>query len=92
MSAKIDAFIAEVRTSPEFVAASAADSQYPDHLDNIACGLSEVDRQADSDPKMIAIFDNIQDVIVRNDLSLKQRLLELGKLLTQVRDVDGTRH
>jgi hypothetical protein len=88
MIAKIDAFIAEIRSQPAFVAAAASDSKFSDHLDNIERGLNFVDRQADNDPATIEIFDKIQDVIARNDMSLKQRLLEVEKLLTEVRD-DG---
>jgi hypothetical protein len=92
MSAKIAEFIAEIRAQSAFVAAAASDSKFSDHLDNIERGLNFVDRQADNDPATIEIFDKIHDVIGRNDLSLKQRLLELGKLLVQARDLEGTRH
>ena len=92
MSAKIDAFIAEIRTRSTFADAAASDPKWFEHLDNIERGLNAVDRKADGDPATIEVFDRIVIVIGRNDLSLKQRLLEVGKLLTQVRDVDGTRH
>jgi hypothetical protein len=92
MTAKIDAFIAEIRTRPAFVAAAASDSKFSDHLDNIERGLNAVDQKADSDPETIEIFDKIQDVIGRSDLPLKQRLLEVGKLLVQVRDAGRIVH
>jgi hypothetical protein len=41
---------------------------------------------ANNDPAIIDIFDKIQDVIGRIDLSMKAKLLEVGRLLTQVRD------
>jgi hypothetical protein len=92
MTAKIDGFIAEIRSRPEFVTAAASDTRWSDHLDDIERGLNFLDRKADSDPAVIEVFDEILIVIGRGDLSLKQRLLEMGKLLTKVRDVDGTRH
>jgi hypothetical protein len=49
-------------------------------------GLGVIDRKADDDPQMIEIFDKIQTVIGRSDLSMKQRLIQLGRLLAQARD------
>jgi hypothetical protein len=86
MTDKIDAFIAEIRARPEFVAAAAVDPKKSDELDAIERGLNAIDRQADNDPATIEIFDKIQHVIGRSDLSIKQRLLGIGKLLTQARD------
>jgi hypothetical protein len=82
MTAKIDAFIAEIRLRPAFIDAAAADSKKLDELDAIERGLLAVYRN----PEMIEIFDKIQAVIDRGDLSLKERLLDIGKLLTQARD------
>jgi hypothetical protein len=92
MTTKIDAFIAEIRDCPEFIAAVALDSQYSDHIDNIERGLNAVDRWVDNDPAIIEIFDNILVVIARIDLSWKERLLEVGRLFTQVRDVGRITH
>jgi hypothetical protein len=92
MTARIDAFISEIRASPAFITAAASDSRWPDHVDNIERGVNFIDRKADSDPEMIEIFDKIQDVIGRGDLSLKQRLLEVGKLLTRARDAGRIIH
>jgi hypothetical protein len=86
MTAKIDAFLAEVRNMPGFVAAVAKDPERIQEIEGIECALLAVDRLANDDPAIIDIFDKIQDVIGRADLSLKQRLLEVGRLLTLVRD------
>src|SRR6266705_2649360 len=86
MSTKIDAFISEIRARPEFVAAAALDPKKSDDLDTIEYGLNVIDRWADDDPATVDIFDKIQNVIGRGDLSIKQRLLEMGELLTQFRD------
>jgi hypothetical protein len=45
-----------------------------------------VDRLANEDPVILEIFDKVQAVIGRADLKLKHRLLEVARLLTQVRD------
>lgn len=79
-------FLAEVRTIPRYVAALAVDPRRIDEFEKIGRALLAVDRLANDDPAIIDIFDKIQDVIGRTGLSLKERLLEVGKLLMQVRD------
>jgi hypothetical protein len=86
MTAKIDAFLIEVRNMPGFVAASATDPKWIEQLAGIDRGLNAVDRQADNDPAMLDVLDKIQDAIGRAGLSLKERLLEVGKLLNEARD------
>jgi hypothetical protein len=92
MTAKIDAFIAEIRARPAFVAAAASDSNLSDHLNNIERGLNFVDRQADSDPAVIEVFDKILVAVSRNNLTLNQKLLEVGKLLIKLRDAGRNVH
>jgi hypothetical protein len=82
MTAKIDKFIAEIRSRPAFIDAAVVDPQKLNELAAIERGLFAVYRN----PEMIEIFDKIQAVIDRGDLSLKERLLDIGKLLTQARD------
>jgi hypothetical protein len=86
MSSKIDAFISEVRCRPGFVAASATDSNWIDQLAAIERLLYSIDRMADDDPAILEIFDKIQEVIGRRDFATKAKLLDLGRLLAQVRD------
>jgi hypothetical protein len=85
-NAKIDAFLTEVQKLPGFVKASASDPKWLERFDAMARGLATVDREADNNPAMLDTLDKIQDVIGRADLSLKERLLEVAKLLTEVRD------
>jgi hypothetical protein len=89
---KIDAFIAEIRTGPAFAAVAAADRAWSEHLAAIEFALNEIDRRADNDPAMIEIFDKVVAIVTDHDLPLKQRLLELGKLLTEVRDAGRIVH
>jgi len=86
MPAKIDAFLAKIRARPAFVAAANSDGSWYKHLDAIERGLSFLDRKADDDPQIIEILDKIQSVVARDDLSLKERLLEVGKFFVQIRD------
>jgi hypothetical protein len=82
MTDKIDAFIAEIRARPEFIAGVAADPKKADDLAAMERGLVTVY----GNPEMIEVFDKIEAVIDRRDLSMKERLLEIGKILTLVRD------
>ena len=88
----IDVFLAKVRNAPEFVSASAADPNFGNHLEAIESALNLIDRKANDDPHMIEIFDKVQKVISRDDLSLKQRLIEVMKVFAELRDADGTTH
>jgi hypothetical protein len=88
----IDTFITKIRNTPEFVSASAADPNFGNHLEAIESALNLIDRKANDDPHMIEIFDRIHGVIFRDDLSLKQRLIEVLKVFAELRDADGTTH
>jgi hypothetical protein len=82
LMSKLDAFIANIRSSPKFAAAAASDSQWTDHLEAMERAFAALYRN----PEMIDAFDDLQAVIDRRDLSTKQKLIEIGKILTQVRD------
>lgn len=86
MNAGIDKFLNEVRNAPSFVKASAADPKWIGELEAIERVLNNLDRKADDDPQLMETMDNIQSVVGHRDLSIKQRLLGVGKLLTQARD------
>ncbi len=72
MSAKIDAFIAEIRHLPKFIVGAAVDPTKHDELGAIERGLSGIERLADSDPAMIDAFDELIAIISRDDLPIKQ--------------------
>jgi hypothetical protein len=86
MSTKIDAFLTEVRNMPGMITASASDPKRLAELEGIERALAAVDRLADEDPAILDFFDKIQTVAGRADLSTKAKLIEVGKLLMQVRD------
>jgi hypothetical protein len=92
VNAKTDAFLAEIRAMPNFATAAATDSKWGDHLDNIERGINAIDRRADDDPATIEILDRIHALLGRNDLSMKERLLGLYKLLMQFRDAGRITH
>ena len=87
MGKKIDAFLNEVRNMPGFVAASATEPKWIAEMDGLERALNAIERKADDDPQMIEILDKIQAVVGRADLPIKERLLTVGKLLTEARDL-----
>jgi hypothetical protein len=92
MNDRIDGFVSQIRKRPKFVAASATDPKWIKELDQLEHLLHAVDQKAGHDPKTIEIYDKIVAVIGRSDLSLKERLLEVGKLLVQFRDAGRITH
>jgi hypothetical protein len=90
MTAKIDAFLSEVRNMPEFAAAIAAGRIRDD--DGLERALSAVGRRADEDPAVVDIYDEIQVTIGRRDLAMKAKLTALGKLFLRALDTTKKVH
>jgi hypothetical protein len=90
MTAAVFAFLAEIREKPALVTASAVDPMWAEHLFAIERGIDELCR--DDRPEAIEIVDKIHCVIARKDHLLKDRLLDLGKLLVQARDIGRSVH
>jgi hypothetical protein len=90
MNEKIDAFVEQFRKSPKFVAASAIDPKWTEQLAAVERQLNAIDRKADDDPATLEILDKVLAVIARGDLSLTERLLQVGELFVQFRDRNRT--
>jgi hypothetical protein len=84
MTAKIDDFIAEVRNAPEFVAAMATRPQLDSEMEAVENGLALIERKANDDSEMIEMLDRVQTAISRKDLSIKQRLIEVIRVFTEL--------
>lgn len=92
MNGKIDAFLTDVRNMLGFVAAVTKDPERIQEIEAIERALIAVDQLADENPIVLDIFDKIQATIGRADLSMKAKLLEVGRLLTQARAVGKVIH
>ena len=88
----VDDFLAEVRSSPQFTAALAADPKWEQELLAIENGLIAVDKQADDDALMLEALDKIQVVVGQSDLPIKHRLTEVVRLLYRLRDAGRNVH
>jgi hypothetical protein len=87
MSAKTDAFFAEIRARPDFIAAAAADPKWNEDLENMERALDAVDGIVDAKPEILDVLDQIDLVVGRTGISLKQRLLDFLDLMTRLRDL-----
>ena len=87
---KIEAFIAEIRARPSFASAASADPGWIEELRTIERGLDAL--YQDCRPEVIEIVDRIQGVVARKSLPMKGRLLEVGRLLAQARDLGRSVH
>jgi hypothetical protein len=90
MNIKFEAFIAEVTSAPQFVAALETHPQLKGEMDALERGLRHVDQMADEDPCMVESFDQIVAIIERGDLSIKQRLIQIGNVARSLRDAGRT--
>jgi hypothetical protein len=94
MTAKIDALLAEVQTMPEFIAElKIRGPKRPQELmEGLERALIAVGRRADEDPRCVEIYDEIQVVIARRDLSTNAKLSALGKLFLRALDTTKKVH
>ncbi len=89
MTAIINNFIAEIRARPAFAAVSPADDIWLEHL--AAIERFVVILAHDERPELIEISDRIRDVI-GSRAPVKERLLAVGKLIAEARDVGRKVH
>jgi hypothetical protein len=82
MTDKIDAFLAEIRAHPKFIEAAATNPTKVEEFAAMEKGLAILHRE----PEFVDLFDKLVAVLDRRDLSIKQRLDEISKILLQARD------
>jgi hypothetical protein len=80
----IEDFLDQIRAAPVFAAAAKADDQYNRWLADIDRGLERISELTDAES--IELMDKVIDTIGWTEMSLKQRLLEIGRLMTEFRD------
>jgi hypothetical protein len=90
MNNRIETFMAEVRAMPGVIAAANVDPAYSHHLDAIERCFEWAHETGDLDPAAIEIFDEIARVASSNERSIRDRLLEIGRLLVKARDLGRT--
>jgi hypothetical protein len=89
---QVDNFIAEITSSPQYIAAAAESSAWAGHINNIKHGLDEIERRAPNDPAMAAAIDKISAIISDDDQHMGQRLHDLGALAIRLHEIEGTKH
>jgi hypothetical protein len=79
-----DAFIAEIRAHPKFIAGCQADNGFLDQVDSLEEFLLRLCR-ADR-AEMIEASDEVCGLVGRCDVPIKQRLLGVLPILTRLKD------
>jgi hypothetical protein len=75
-------FIDDIRANPKFVEGSKRDPAFHCHLKAMERGIEAIRAQGNDDVVWLERFDELQAIIARDDLTVKERLLELVKVLT----------
>jgi hypothetical protein len=84
MTDAVDSFLRQVRQSPKFIEAAQADAKLLRHFNEMEWGLRGL---AESDEGfVIEAFDEVRRAVVREDWTLKQKLLEIVRLAAIIRD------
>jgi hypothetical protein len=87
VTARIDAFLADVRNMPTFVAGVATDPKRGrEVIEGLERSLLAIDRLANDDPALVEIYDEIVATMARRDLATKEKLSALGKLFLRACD------
>jgi hypothetical protein len=89
MRDQIDNFIAEIRNSPEYIAAAAESGVWAGHIGSIEYGLNEIARQSSDNPAMAESLDKVMAIICDDDQHLGQRLNNLGMLVARLHEIKG---
>jgi hypothetical protein len=84
MNDRFPEFFDQIRKRPKFVKAAADDPRAIDQLDDLEQRLESIA----SNPQHIELVDQLLWIVNRKDISLKKRLLAVGKACTEYRDLN----
>jgi hypothetical protein len=81
MNDRFPEFFDQIRRRPKFIKAAAADPRAIDQLEDLERKMESI-----ASTKLIELVDELLRIVNRKDLSLKKRLLTIGKTLVEYRD------
>jgi hypothetical protein len=85
MTAKVSAFLDEIRSHPTFIAGVAADPNLQERFDAGVLALQRLYERGNDDPQAIEVFDRITGAVRAGDGGMKARLDTLLKVLIDIR-------
>ncbi len=85
MTPDVEAFLKELSLHPEVLAAARANPKLYGDMLRLAKGLEQLQRTGESDWRMRALYAGVRLEVVRDDRSVKQRLLRISEILARAR-------
>ena len=70
---------------PEFTAAAASNPIYRRHMDAVETGLCGIYRDGADDINFLEAFDDVRRIVASESMTIKQRLLAIGKRMERLR-------
>ena len=85
MTPDVEAFLKELSLHPGVLAAARADPKLYGNVLRLEEGLEELRRTGHSDWRMRALYAEVRLEVVREERSVKQRLLRISEILERAR-------
>ncbi len=85
MTPDVEVFLKELSLHPEVLAAARANPKLHGDMLRLAKGLEELQRTGESDWRMRALYAEVRLEVIRDDRSVKQRLLRISEILARAR-------
>jgi hypothetical protein len=96
MPASVDAFLAEVRAMPRFIAASRTSHVWAEHVNAIEYALHVLYKAGDDNADAVELLDEICAIVGDKQRGLGERILQFHRLLSDheraLREMTGCPH
>jgi len=86
MTSDIEAFLKQLRSNPEILSAATSNLKLYGAILRLQGGLVELQRGAYSDERLRGLLKAVRDEVVRDERSIKQRLLRISEIMAQAQE------
>ncbi len=86
MAPDVKAFLIELRSHPEILAAARSNPKLYAAIPRLQGGLEELHRSAFDSRHMRALFHEVRREVARDDRTIQQRLFAIGETLRKAKD------
>lgn len=84
MTPDVEAFLAEMRADPKFIAGIACDPRILADFEEAERGLRSIYSRGTDDPRLIEFWDDVRRIVARDD-TIKARLSAIQTLMIRAR-------